>query len=144
MNLENMKPFKPMLCNFKSMTDERGGRLFPVECNKLPFLPARVFWVIDTPKGSIRGKHAHAKCLQFYICVKGRIKIDMDIGQNQYEIQLESGDGIFVDKLVWTSETYQTGKDILLVLCSQSYDPDDYIYTKKDLDDQLFHRKDKK
>jgi len=133
MNLENMKSFEPVLCNFKYMTDERGGKLFPVECSKLPFLPTRVFWVTNTPKGSVRGKHAHAKCLQFYICIRGRIKIDMYNGQKQYEIQLEPGDGVFVDKFVWTSETYQTGKDILLVLCSQPYDSNDYIYTKKDL-----------
>ena len=37
------------------------------------------------------------------------------------------GSSVFVDKLVWDSQVYMTGDDILMSICSTPHDDSDYI-----------------
>jgi len=115
------------LYKFNGIRDERSGALFVVDYNDIPFIPKRIFWVTNVNAKEVRGNHAHIECLQMYICTMGRIKVDTYDGKNRRSIVLLPGEGIFIDKLIWSSETYLTGDDILLVLCSASYDTNDYI-----------------
>ena len=48
-------------------------------------------------------------------------------GLEESNYLLKKNQMIFVDKLVWDSQTYMTGRDTLLSICSTEYDPEDYI-----------------
>tara|TARA_Y100000004_G_scaffold162538_1_gene191354 strand:- start:1135 stop:1527 length:393 start_codon:yes stop_codon:yes gene_type:complete len=87
----------------------------------------RMFYVTGVPKGSIRGYHAHKKDKQLLVCIKGSVKVCLDNGASPSEFLLEEGKAIFMDTLVWGTQEYLTGDDILLVLCSEEHDPDEYI-----------------
>jgi len=114
---------------------KRGGILTAIEIDIFPFIPKRIFWVVNVPVKGVRGKHAHKVCQQFYICIKGAIEVFYNDGKESGNIELKEGQTMFVDKLVWTQETFVTGNDVLLVLCSHSYDSDDYVYNIEELKD---------
>lgn len=95
--------------------------------DNLPFKPKRVFYVSDVPKGEIRGKHAHYRNKQILICISGIIEVKLDTGKTINTTVLHEGESIFVNALVWDEQKYCTGNDILLSICSEDYDPADYI-----------------
>lgn len=103
------------------------GDLVPVEFSKIPFIPKRIFYVQNVPENMVRGEHGHFKCKQYYICVTGIIKVTIYDGKEQQSIMLNPGQGIFIDNMVWSSEKFCTGNDVLLVLCSHEYDKNDYF-----------------
>lgn len=110
---------------------ERGGSLLPFEFIDLPFTTKRVFVVTDIPKDSIRGEHAHYETQQIIVCVKGRIIVYLDNGYRVEERVLEEGDFVFVDKMIWDSQKFTTGEDVMLVLCSTHYNVEDYILDRE-------------
>ena len=117
-----------MKITHKSIEDNRGV-LYPISLSEIPFEVKRVFIVTNVPKGSVRGEHAHKECLQYYLCLKGKIEIiykDM-CGTKENLAILNEGQGVFIDKGRWTGEIFLTGKDVLMVFCSHEYDKNDYI-----------------
>ena len=108
--------------------DERGS-LLPVEFEKhLEFTPKRCFVVTDVPKDMERGGHAHWKTEQLLVCVKGLIECTLDYGNQRKEsIEMKPGECVQVPPLVWDTQIFLTGDDVLLVLCSTEYKKSDYI-----------------
>ena len=98
-----------------------------VAINELPFKAKRIFYVTGVPKGETRGKHAHYRNKQILICVSGVISIKLDTGRFIKNFELKQNDSVFVNNLTWDEQTYETGNDILLAVCSTEYDDDDYI-----------------
>jgi len=95
--------------------------------NKIEHFEAkRMFYVTGVPKGSTRGYHAHKIDKQLLVCIKGALRVTLDTGTPS-EYYLEEGKALFMDNLVWGTQEYLTGDDILLVLCSEEHDPDEYI-----------------
>lgn len=106
---------------------DKRGELIPVYFSNLPFIPQRIFYIIGVPKGTERGGHGHYKCQQYYICIKGIIEVKIyDVNQKE-NIILTPGKALFIDKMIWTSEKFITGNEVLLVLCSHEYDANDYF-----------------
>lgn len=107
---------------------ESEGTLIPIEFNSLPFNPKRIFVVDNVPRGEERGKHAHYETQQVLICLRGKLLVKLYDGiLNPKEYLLGEGESIFVDKLIWDSQIYLTGNDIMLSICSTEYNPKDYI-----------------
>jgi len=106
---------------------EEEGILYPIDFNTLSFIPKRTFFVTNVPQGQERGKHAHWETQQLLICIKGSILVKLFDGFNPQTHKLTQGMSIFVDKLTWDSQIYETGDDILLSLCSTFYSKSDYI-----------------
>ena len=121
MHLEHFKPF----------TDERGW-LLPFEFSKLPFIPKRIFFVSDVPKGMRRGEHAHYQTQQYLICLSGRVLVGLHNGVQLEEKEIGQGESVFIDKLIWDYQDFLTGQDSVAVLCSTEYMPDDYITNFED------------
>lgn len=115
-----------MLKNWKSFQDNRGC-LTPIELSDLPFTPKRIFIVSDVPKGETRGMHSHYKTKQVLVCLQGEILVNLHDGVIKHSQLLKKNDSIFVDNLIWDSQIYLTGNDILLSICSTEHDPDDHI-----------------
>jgi UDP-2-acetamido-3-amino-2,3-dideoxy-glucuronate N-acetyltransferase len=104
----------------------------------LPFEPRRYFVVVDVPSREVRGEHAHRRCAQLLICLKGSLACVVDDGKGREELSLDSPEvALYVPPMVWAVQ-YKYSKDaVLLVLASEEYDPDDYI---RDYDEFLAAR----
>tara|TARA_R100000008_G_scaffold29756_1_gene16432 strand:+ start:321 stop:614 length:294 start_codon:yes stop_codon:yes gene_type:complete len=83
--------------------------------------------VSGVPAGDERGHHAHYKTQQLLICVRGKISVHMYDGYKTETTVMEEHESVFVDKMIWDSQTYETGDDIMLSLCSTEYNKADYI-----------------
>jgi hypothetical protein len=103
------------------------GTLCAIQSDGLPFVPQRIFYVTDVPKGFRRGNHAHWTTQQVLICIQGEIIVELDHGNRCLEVSLLPNESVFVDKLVWDSQVYKTGHDILMSICSTEHNPEDYI-----------------
>lgn len=116
----------PKLIEIKTFKDERGS-LTVLEDN-IPFDIKRVFYIYDVDN-SIRGNHRHHKTIQAAICIKGSCIIKNDNGNNKNEYLLDSPNKC----LLLYPEDYHSMSSfkndaILLVLASEKFDPEDYIY----------------
>ena len=103
------------------------GTLVPIEFSKLPFEPRRIFYVCDVPRGEERGMHAHHETQQILTCVQGKILVKLHNGNKLSEVVLEENDSVHIDKMIWDSQVFLTGRDVLLSICSTEYNLDDYI-----------------
>lgn len=118
-----------LVYKFKSHIDHRGVLTVCDHHENLPFNPHRHFYISNVPDENItRGGHAHIECKQFLICIKGECVLEIDDGQSQKKITLNSIDkGVYVPNMVWNNIFHFTSDAILLVFASHSYDIDDYI-----------------
>ena len=107
----------------------KDGALLPFELDSdLPFVPKRMFYVFDTPKDSIRGKHAHHTTEQILICLSGHIDVHCHDGKSKRIYSLESPtQGLYIPSMIWDECVYALQNSVLLVLSSTSYNPKDYI-----------------
>lgn len=107
------------------------GVLVPIEAEKdIPFLIRRVFFVNGVPKGEVRGKHAHKKCNQVFVCQQGVLNVRVDDGVNRREFTLrQPNTALVVPQSIWAEEVYSTSDAALLVLTDMLYDSEDYIRT---------------
>ena len=112
--------------SLKAYTDERGV-LHPLNFDELPFHPKRMFMVSQVPKGMRRGDHAHYETEQFLLCLAGEVEVLLDNGQETTSTMLTPMQGLYIPKLVWDSQIFKTGNEVLLVLASTDYDREDYI-----------------
>jgi len=126
-----------MITNHIDLDKHHCGILSVLEFDKMPFSVRRVFWVTDVPQGEERGNHAHCQTEQMLICIKGAIMVRTDDGKGRKEHMLRPGDYQYVGRMVWDSQVFLTGKDILLVMASTTYGKDDYINDKEMFLEQL-------
>jgi acetyltransferase-like isoleucine patch superfamily enzyme/dTDP-4-dehydrorhamnose 3,5-epimerase-like enzyme len=116
--LTRLPVIKDMRGNLSAREFERG----------IPFVPHRYFIVTDVPSKEVRGEHAHRKCEQLLVCIRGAIQVVADDGTNREEFLLDSPEmAIYVPPMVWCIQYRYTPDAALLVLASESYDPGDYI-----------------
>lgn len=112
---------------------DKGGCLRFLNLGNLPFSPQRMFWVCDVPAGEYRGGHGHLRDKQQLFCIKGKIIVNLYSKSGFESFALNEGDSCFMDSMVWAEQLYITGEDILLVLCSEQFDKQDYFYDKKEV-----------
>lgn len=113
---------------FQQHGDERGQLVALEEGQEIPFKVKRVYYMYDTGKGVVRGKHAHKKLQQILICIHGSCKILVDDGREKKEIVLDKPyEGIYIAHDIWR-EMYDFSPDaVLMVLASELYNESDYI-----------------
>jgi acetyltransferase-like isoleucine patch superfamily enzyme len=108
--------------------DMRGRIAVAQVGEELPFVPQRIFMVHGVPSAEVRGEHAHRQCKQFLICVSGNVTIQVDNGDARAEYVLSGPNiGLYIPPLIWSTQFRHTPDAVLVVLASDTYDPDDYI-----------------
>ena len=109
-------------------TDMRGDLSVGDFVKDIPFEPKRYFLVFNVPSEKTRGEHAHFKCKQFLICVKGSCAVVIDDGNSRCELILDSPErGIYLPPLIWGIQYKYSSDAVLLVFASENYDSNDYI-----------------
>jgi UDP-2-acetamido-3-amino-2,3-dideoxy-glucuronate N-acetyltransferase len=110
------------------ITDIRGSITVGEIGAGLPFPPQRYFVVFNVPGKEVRGEHAHRKCDQFLVCLRGRVAVMVDNGRQREEILLSTpAIGIHVPPMIWAVQYKYSEDAVLLVLASHKYDAGDYI-----------------
>ena len=116
------------LHRLKLVRDMRGDLAAGEFPKDIPFEPKRYFLVFNVPSEKTRGEHAHRKCHQFLVCVKGSCAVVVDDGQSRCEVLLESPDmGIHLPPLIWGIQYKYSSDAVLLVFTSDYYEASDYI-----------------
>jgi hypothetical protein len=111
------------------VSDPRGNLTFAEELQLVPFDIKRAYWVYDVPAGESRGGHAHKRLQQLVIAVNGSFTVTLDNGYERRSVLLNHPwQGLVIDVNTWrTLDDFSSGA-VCLVLASEHYDEDDYIY----------------
>ena len=115
------------------ITDPRGN-LTVAEANKnIPFDIKRVYWLYDVPGGECRGGHAHKQIKEILIAVSGSFHVTLDNGKEKQTFLLNHPyQGLLIDTKTWrTLDDFSSGA-VCVVLSSDFYDENDYIYDYND------------
>jgi dTDP-4-dehydrorhamnose 3,5-epimerase-like enzyme len=112
-----------------TLAEDLRGRLAAGEFGRdIPFTPKRFFMVFDVPGKEVRGEHAHRKCHQFLVCIRGSINVVVDDGRASEEIRLSDPNrGLHIPPMIWAVQFKYSDDAVLLVFASEHYDANDYI-----------------
>jgi UDP-2-acetamido-3-amino-2,3-dideoxy-glucuronate N-acetyltransferase len=122
------------ILKFDSFTDRRGSLTVGEYPKNLPFAPVRFFVVSDVPHDLPRGNHAHKTNHQLLFCLSGSLAVDVFDGKIWSTFKLSpNGEGLYLPPLNWgVQKEFEPGTN-LLVLASEAYSANEYIYTLDDL-----------
>jgi len=108
--------------------DDERGSLLPIEFDRLPFVPQRLFTVSGMPAGTVRGGHAHRDGQQLLVCLQGRVDVWIRLRDDEARVTLlPDGPAMLIGPGVWCQQTYVCEGTVLLVVSSKPYDPGSYI-----------------
>lgn len=108
--------------------DNRGSLMVSEFKKNLPFIPKRVFFIYNVPNNKVRGEHAHKKCKQFLVCIKGEVTVLVNNGKQKSKIRLNSIEkGLYISPMIWGSQYNYSIDAILLCFASENYKSSDYI-----------------
>jgi hypothetical protein len=117
------------MVKFERHRDQRGS-LIVGECGLegapwyqgVPFVVKRVFWIVE-PRGQ-RGNHAHKNCEQVIIPVAGSCRcvagsVPRRLWEPNWGLYVPSGVNVLLEDF--------SDDCVVLVLCSEHYDREDYV-----------------
>ena len=118
------------LIDLRTFTDTRGN-LTVIE-KVLPFEIRRIFYIYGVD-ASVRGGHRHHKTYQAAICLQGSCTISNNDGVTAETFVLNSpAKCLLLDPKDWHQMHDFTPDAILMVIASEYFDPDDYIFERYD------------
>lgn len=116
------------LHTFNTVTDMRGTLSVGEFEREIPFDVKRYFLVYDVPTAEVRGEHAHHRCHQFLISVRGSVHVVADDGNAREEFVLDRPNiGLYLPPMTWGIQYRYSDDALLLVFASHFYDASDYI-----------------
>lgn len=130
---------KVQIFEFPKIGDPRGNLSFIEEACHVPFAIRRVFYIYDVPGGQTRGGHAHLGNQTVLIALSGSFDLHLTDGEQELIITLNRANkGVLIPPGVWDSMHNFTTGTIVLALCSELYEEEDYI---RDYTEFLDYRK---
>ena len=108
------------------ITDPRGNLTVAEAFTNVPFDIRRAYWVYDVPGGE---SHAHKRLRQLVIAMSGSFTVTLDNGHEQQKYLLNHPwEGLLIETETWrTLDDFSSGA-VCLVLASEPFEEDDYIY----------------
>jgi oxalate decarboxylase/phosphoglucose isomerase-like protein (cupin superfamily) len=95
----------------------------------VPFPIARVFTIVDVSAGGERGNHAHRKCSQLLVVLKGTARVLINDSADTVSHSLKpDGKGLLVPPGLWNTVVFESAQTVVMVICDEAYDPGDYIF----------------
>lgn len=127
-----------------TISDPRGNLTVAEENIDLPFDLKRAYWITDVPQDGSRGGHAHKRLKQVLIAVHGSFTVSLDNGKEKKKKYLldKPTEGLFIATEIWrTLDDFSAGA-VCLVLASELYDPEDYLYEYDEFLEYVNNKKD--
>jgi len=116
------------LVDLKTFTDKRGN-LTVVE-KVMPFDIKRIFYIYGVDD-SVRGGHRHKATVQAAVCIKGACRIYSNNGSKEEYFDLDKPHKcLLIMPEDWHQMDQFSPDAILMVLASEYYDPNDYIFER--------------
>ena len=117
------------IIDLPKITDPRGNLTVAESMINVPFNIRRAYWLYDVPGGESRGGHAHKRLRQLVIALSGSFTVTLDDGRERRTVLLNHPyQGLMIETDVWrTLDDFSSGA-VCLVLASELFDEDDYIY----------------
>ena len=117
------------LINFNKISDDRGNLTFIQYPDHIPFKIKRAYWVYDIPSWQTRGGHAFKTQEEVIVCLSGSVEVYTSSGQLEESYTLNRPfTGLFVPKMTWRQLRNFSTNSVVLILNSDYYNKDDYIY----------------
>lgn len=114
------------LIDLKTFADKRGN-LTVIE-KTIPFDIKRIFYIYGVDE-SVRGGHRHHNTVQAAICLQGHCRIHNNDGSAATEYILDRPDKcLILEPKDWHTMDNFSENAILMVLASEYFDPNDYIF----------------
>lgn len=109
--------------------DPRGNLSVIEGCNDVPFEIHRVYWIYDVPGGQERGGHAFRRQHELIVALSGSFDVVTGdgVGETRHHLA-RSYYGLYVRPMTWRRIDNFSTNAVVLVLSSELYDEDDYIY----------------
>ncbi len=126
---QNKNYGKVKLLRFGDLGDERGSLIVVEGERDVPFAIQRVFYIYGSDATVMRGQHANRNTEFVLVNVAGKSKVRVDdgLGREQVYHLDQPNTGIYIPRMVW-KDMYDFSPDsVLLVLCSEHYDGEEYI-----------------
>lgn len=112
----------------REVRDARGDLCVAEVGPDLPFAVQRSFLVYNVPSAELRGEHAHRRCHQFLMAVKGSVRVTADDGTRRETFLLDRPNlGLHLPPMTWGIQDRYSDGAVLLVLASDVYEAGDYI-----------------
>ena len=105
------------------------GYLIPFSLKKdIPFGVKRIF-IINGKKNKIRADHAHLKCSQYLVVIKGSVNVIYENKKGKYKKKLSSNNKntLLLKPKTWCRVKFINKDSMLLVFCDREYEFDDYV-----------------
>lgn len=116
------------IISFSIHGDETGNLVALEKDIDIPFEIKRVYYIWNTSKEAVRGKHAHKNLKQVIICVKGSCDFILDDGTNRETVHLDDpSKGLLITNNIWREFTNFSDDCVVMVLASEHYQRNDYI-----------------
>jgi hypothetical protein len=117
------------IIDLPKICDPRGNLTVAESLKNVPFDIKRAYWVYDVPGGESRGGHAHKRLKQLVIALSGSFHVTLDNGRERQSYLLNHPwQGLVIETNTWrTLDDFSSGA-VCLVLASEHFDEDDYIY----------------
>ena len=124
-----MKKLDYEIIDLPKITDPRGNLTVAEQKKNVPFPIKRVYWTYDVPGGESRGGHAHKNLYQLVVAMSGSFTVTLDNGEQKETILLNHPwQGLLIKPNTWrTLDDFSTGA-VCMVLASEPFDAEDYIY----------------
>ncbi|HVY75128.1 MAG TPA: FdtA/QdtA family cupin domain-containing protein [Puia sp.] len=114
------------LIDLKTFTDKRGN-LTVIE-KTVPFEIKRIFYIYGVDS-SRRGGHRHKTTIQAAICIQGSCRIYNNDGHTENYFMLDRPHKcLILETRDWHTMDQFSPDAILMVLASEHFDPQDYIF----------------
>lgn len=122
------------MISLPKILDDRGNLSFIESKNHIPFKIRRSYWIYDVPGGQLRGSHAFKKQHELIVALSGSFDVVLHNGKEETRYSLRrSYYGLYVPPMHYRTLDNFSTNSVALVLSSETYDPDDYIWDLEEL-----------
>ena len=120
------------LFNIDNVRNELGF-LGYLENGKTPFEIKRLYYITGASSNVRRGQHGHKKLQQILISAIGsfRVKVTNKYGEKEYTLD-NPDTGLYIPEMSWRELYNFSDPSCCLVLASEIYQEDDYVYNLQD------------